>query len=71
VVVEFLDFYQQHAEEKIKFLIFDSRFTTYENLRRLDETGVHFITIRRRGKQIVNDVEKLPTSAWKKGACPS
>ncbi len=66
VVLEFLDFYRQNKTESPKYLVFDSKFTTYENLSRLDEKGVKFLTIRRRGKNIVEQLEARPGSDWKK-----
>ena len=70
VVLEFLDFYlagKTHGKEApLKYLVFDSKFTPYENLRKLDDRGIYFITIRRRGKNIVDKLEKLPKSIWKK-----
>lgn len=70
VVVEFLDFYKNSGKEtenqSLKYLVFDSKFTTYENLRKLDDNNVKFITIRRRGKNIVDELNKLPTSSWEK-----
>ena len=65
VVIEFLDFYRESAGNDLKYLVFDSRFTTYQNLKRLDENRVKFITIRRRGKNIVKELEALPQNAWK------
>lgn len=65
VVLEFLDFYTEGDKGNIRYLVFDSRFTTYENLARLDP-HVKFLTIRRRGAQIVAKLDKLPASAWKK-----
>lgn len=62
--VEFLDFYKSGGD--IKYLVFDSKFTTYENLARLAEEGVKFITIRRRGRDLVDKLNKLPSSAWQK-----
>jgi len=67
VVVEFLDFYRTRAngkEQPLRYLVFDSRFTNYENLHRLDQQGVKFLTIRRRGKQMIGRIEKLPESGW-------
>ena len=68
--MEFLDFYlagKTHGKEApLKYLVFDSKFTPYENLRKLDDRGIYFITIRRRGKNIVDKLEKLPKSIWKK-----
>ena len=50
VAVEFLDFYKTKGKHKLKYLVFDSKFTTYENLAKLGEE-IKFLTIRRRGKK--------------------
>ena len=62
--IEFLDFSRKQGSGALRYLVFDSRFTTYENLARLDES-VKFVTIRRRGKTIVKDIESIPPSQWK------
>lgn len=64
-VLEFLDFYKQSYSSDLRYLVFDSKFTTYQNLSKLDNDGVKFITIRRRGKNIVDELENLPKSEWK------
>ncbi len=49
-----LDFYHssnKKKNDKLRYVVFDSRFTNYENLRRLDQAEINFITIRRRGKK--------------------
>lgn len=66
VVVEFLDFYKESGSGDINYLIFDSKFTTYENLSKLDDNKIKFITIRRRGKNIVDELNQLPADLWKK-----
>ena len=69
VVLEFLDFYRQgnkNREQKLRYIVFDCRFTSYENLGRLSDAGVKFITIRRRGKQMVERINQLPSADWKK-----
>ncbi len=66
IVLEFLDFYRGSSESDLKYIVFDSKFTTYKNLRKLDDDKVKFITIRRRGKKIVNELESLPKTQWKK-----
>ncbi len=68
VVLEFLDFYKagNPPDSNLKHLIFDSKFTPYKNLRELDEKGVKFITIQRRGKTIASQLEKIEKSQWKK-----
>lgn len=62
-VLEFVDFWRSEGQ-KPKCLIFDSRFTTYENLRKLDRDGVKFITLRRRGKNLLADAASLPSGSW-------
>lgn len=68
IVLEFLDFYRQTPEEakKLRYLVFDGKFTNYENLNRLNRKGIKFITIRRRGKNIVDRLNSLPKTNWKK-----
>ncbi|MBI3597913.1 MAG: transposase [Nitrospirae bacterium] len=67
VVLEFLDFYRaKNPSEDLKYLVFDSKFTAYKNLRKLDEAAIKFITIRRRGKGILTQLENLSPKEWKK-----
>jgi len=67
VILEFLDFYNKNDSHghSLKYLLFDSKFTPYENLRKIDDEGITFITIRRRGKKIVDALNALPSSKWK------
>ena len=66
VVLEYLDFYRQDGQKgNLKYLVFDSRFTNYENLAKLDQGGVNFLTIRRRGKNIVQAIRDVDKSKWK------
>lgn len=68
VVLEFLDFYRtaDSSPDDLKYLVFDSKFTNYENLNQLDEQGIKFITIRRRGKNIVEEIESMHEKTSKK-----
>ncbi|MFH1321186.1 MAG: transposase [Bacteroidota bacterium] len=68
VVLEYLDFYRTGAPDnsKLKYLVFDSKFTNYQNLGKLDDEGIKFLTIRRRGKNIVQKINSLPAGSWKK-----
>ena len=68
VVLEFLDFYREgdkNKENKLRYIVFDSKFTSYENLRNLDHGQVKFITIRRRGKLLLKRIDNLPATGWK------
>lgn len=67
VVLSFLDFYRQgEPNENLKYLVFDSKFTNYQNLSTLDSKGIKFLTIRRRGKKIVEEINALSSSSWTK-----
>jgi transposase len=68
VVLEFLDFYRYENYEHqhdLKYLVFDSKFTNYENLSKLDDKNTKFITIRRRGKNMVDKIDRMPKNNWK------
>jgi len=68
VVLEFLDFYRDGnpKDASLKYIVFDSKFTPYKNLRKLDSKNLKFITIRNRGKKIVEKLDNLPSTSWKK-----
>ena len=66
VVLEYLDFYRSTPDKSnsLKYLVFDSKFTNYQNLAKLDDQQIKFITIRRRGEKML---EKFHENAhWKK-----
>jgi transposase len=67
-VLEFLDFYHANktADSNLKYLVFDSKFTTYQNLSKLNEQGINFITVRRRSKGLVEHIQGFDDSRWKK-----
>jgi hypothetical protein len=66
VVLEYLDFYRITPEGPVplKYLVFDSKFTNYENLAKLDDKKIKFITIRRRGGKMLEEIRQI--TAWKK-----
>jgi hypothetical protein len=65
VVLEYLDFYRSTPDggEALKYLIFDSKFTNYQNLAKLDDQQIKFITIRRRGEKMLDEIRKI--NKWK------
>jgi len=67
-VLEFLDFYKTGISDKnskLRYIVFDSKFTKYENLKKLDNDQIKFLTIRRRGKNIVERLERIPAKMRK------
>jgi transposase len=68
VVLEFIDFYHsdKKADKQLKYLVFDSKFTTYRNLSQLNDRGIKFVTIRRRSKTLVEHIQAIKEPQWKK-----
>jgi transposase len=58
-VTEFLAFWRRIRRGVKPTLVFDSRFTTYPKLSRLNAAGVKFITLRRRGERLLDQVDRL------------
>lgn len=58
-VLKFLSFWRRVHRGVKPTLVFDSRFTTYDRLSKLDRRGVRFITLRRRGSRLVTQAEQL------------
>ena len=65
VVLEFMDFYQEGTGKKVSYLVFDSKFTTLENLGRINGQGIKFITIQRKSKNLNEKAEQIPDLQWK------
>ena len=68
--LEFLDF-SRHNQLPVRYLVFDSRFTTYAHLARLDKQGIRFVTVRRRGRSLLERAQALDKSALKKVRVPA
>ncbi|HEC98698.1 MAG TPA: hypothetical protein ENI58_11225, partial [Nitrospirae bacterium] len=62
-VLEFVDFWKEKGR-KPSCLIFDSKFTTYENLGKLDRDKIKFITLRRRSKKLLSQLQDIPAEQW-------
>ena len=65
VALEFLDFYTEGTGKKIRCLVFDSKFTTLENMGRINGEGIKFITIQRKSKNLNEKIQQIPDSQWK------
>ena len=64
-VFRFIDFWKRQYGRVPQHLVFDSKLTTYEGLDRLDAAGITFMTLRRRTKGLLADLDGLPPSAWR------
>ena len=63
-VLNFLSFWKGIRRGIKPTFVFDSKFTTYANLSALNTQGIKFITLRRRGKKLIDKVNKL--KSWKR-----
>ncbi|MCK4487063.1 MAG: transposase, partial [Desulfobacterales bacterium] len=63
-VLNFLSFWKGIRRGIKSTFVFDSKFTTYANLSALNTQGIKFITLRRRGKKLIDKVNKL--EPWKR-----
>jgi hypothetical protein len=65
-VLRFVEFWHELTGSDPTWLYFDSKVTTYPELSRLNQRGVGFVTIRRRGSAVVRRLRRLPADAWQR-----
>lgn len=58
-VLNFLSFWKGVRRGVSSTFIFDSKFTTYKHLSQLNGLGIKFISLRRRGKQLIENLDTL------------
>ncbi|MEZ6033375.1 MAG: hypothetical protein R3C17_09800 [Planctomycetaceae bacterium] len=64
-ILRFIDFWRKLMGKNPQWLYFDSKLTTYEELSQITQKkDVSFVTIRRRGSNILKRLQNLPKSAW-------
>jgi hypothetical protein len=65
-VMRFVEFWRELTDAVPAWLYFDSKVTSYPELSRLNQAGVNFATIRRRGATIIERLRGLPADAWQR-----
>jgi hypothetical protein len=67
-ILDFVDFWKCGRGIAPKMLIFDSKFTTYNNLNKLNQSKekIKFLTIRRRSKNLMKQIDQIPAAKWQK-----
>ncbi|MFW6147984.1 MAG: hypothetical protein ACOC6B_06300 [Thermodesulfobacteriota bacterium] len=65
-ILRFIEFWKQRTGRFPEELIFDSKLTTYKNLNKLNQWNIHFITLRRRSKNMLQELNNEPISAWRR-----
>ena len=67
-ILSFLPYWTRISRQMNSTLIFDSKFTTYKNLSELNNQSIKFITLRRRGKKLLEEADRL--EPWVKITIP-
>ena len=65
-ILAFVEFWRSRTGKLPEELIFDSKLTTYANLDALNKMGISFITLRRRGPKLLEELSAAPASAWRR-----
>ena len=65
-ILPFVEFWRHPSGTCPARLICDSHLTTYRTLAQRDDQGIHFITLRRRGKTLWQALTDSPPSAWQR-----
>jgi len=63
-VMRFVEFWHGLTGRDPEWLYFDSKLTTYPELSRLNERGISFVTIRRRGVDLLKQLQQRPATDW-------
>jgi len=63
-IFRFIKFWTRQHGSPPQHLVFDSKLTTYKQLDRLDQQAITFLTLRRRSRNLLAEVNDLPPSAW-------
>jgi transposase len=64
-ILRFVEYWKEKTGRLPKELVFDSRLTTHQNLSKLNDMGIQFITLRRRTKKMLAEIQSSSTYAWR------
>lgn len=65
-ILAFARYWKQRTGKFPGELIFDSKLTTQANLDKLNQQDIPFITLRRRGPKLLEELDGWPRSAWRR-----
>jgi hypothetical protein len=65
-LMRFVEFWRGLTGHDPEWLYFDSKVVPYPELSRLNQRGIHFVTIRRRGAAVVRRLRRLPPQTWQR-----
>ena len=64
--MRFVEFWHGVTGTDPQWLYFDSKLIDYPEMSRVNQRGIQFVTIRRRGAEIVRRLQQRPKPDWKK-----
>ena len=64
--MRFVEFWHGITGQDPQWLYFDSKVVPYPELSRVNQRGVWFVTIRRRGAAVLRRLAALPAQAWQR-----
>jgi hypothetical protein len=65
-LMRFVEFWHGLTGHDPQWLYFDSKVVPYPELSRINQRGIHFVTIRRRGAAVVRRLRRLSPQAWQR-----
>ena len=65
-VLRFVNFWKKVHGKLDSTLVFDSKLTNYEHLNILNQMDIPFITLRKRGVQLLAATKRIPSKQWKR-----
>jgi hypothetical protein len=65
-LMRFVEFWHGLTGADPQWLYFDSKLVPYAELSRVNQRGIWFVTIRRRGGSLMRRLRELPAAAWQK-----
>jgi hypothetical protein len=63
-VLRFADFWKKTTGHDPEELVFDSKLTTIANLSKLNDRGIHFMTLRTKRAKVIRELMSLPEMSW-------
>jgi hypothetical protein len=70
-LMRFVEFWHQVTGHHPLWLLLDSKVVPYSELSRVNQRGIHFVTIRRRGAAVIRRLCALPPQVWQRAVIDS
>jgi len=65
-IKNFITYWKRITSKLDETLVFDCKFTTYQVLDEITDDNIKFITLRKRSKNLIDNVSKIPKEKWQR-----